>query len=656
MKKDSDKDPIQRGPSFNSPDSVSALKVVVSCPACRTEFDAGTAIQQVVEEQAGAQVAAKQAELKKKEADLTKGQTDLEAQVLQRLDEERSKLSEAARLAVREDFAVQLEAKEAEVAASRNKLKAAQQRELEFLLKKRELDDQAAELKLALQRQLEVERTAIREAMQAQADQQRRTALADQETQLTALRQAAEAAKVREQALSKKAAELAQAQASLDAKVSQRVEAERAKLTEQAQVAAREEFAAQLGAKEAEAADSRGKLQAAQQRELEVLVQKRKLEDDTAALNLTIEQRIGEERERIKLYASTQVKEQMELKLREKELLMQGMREQMENMKRKMDQGSQQAQGEAQELLLEDQLRWAFPTDIIQGVGKGLEGADILQIVRDPQGRECGSILWESKRTKTWVDGWVPKLLIDRARENATIAALATQALPKGITSIGQRDDVWVCGFPFAVPMAMLLRQGLIETSMARESMKNKQDKQSILYSYLTGPEFRGRLSSVVYVGGQLLGNLSDERKAMGKLWTERERLLWVAMAGIQGIQSDLQTIAGSDIMVLPPSDEGIRTLQSLSNSIPSAMPEVADSLIPDSGDVTGDGAREKKDAIFLSSLAQMGGKARNTALRAALGETEADYHETQQRLVSRKLIVGGSGPRGTVRLKGKAA
>ncbi len=653
MNKDFNNNNIQRGPSLASADSLSALKVVVACPVCRAEFDVGTAIQQVVEEQAGAQVAARQAELKKQEADLAKGQAALEEQVRQRVEGERAKISEKALVAAREELSAKLEASEAEAAETRIKLRVSQERELELHAQRRALDDQAAEVRLTFTRQLEADRTALREAFQVQAEQQQQAALSAQEAELTALRQAAQATKAMEQSLLKKAEALAQAELSMDDLVHRRVQADRAKLSEQAQAAAREEFAARLEAKDREAADSRAKLQAAQARELELQAQKRKLEDDTASLDLTIEQRIGEERERIRLYATTKAKEQMDLAIREKELLMQGMRDQMETMRRKLDQGSQQAQGEAQELLLEELLRQAFPSDSFQAVAKGVEGADVLQVVRDAQGRECGSVLWESKRTKSWVEAWVPKLHGDRAQENATIAALATQAMPKGITNIGQVDGAWVCAFSHAVPMAMLLRQGLLDTAMARRSMDNAHEKMAILYHYLNGSEFQGRVGAVVYAGNQLLNNLSDERKAMGKLWTERERLLWLAMGGMQGLQSDLQAIAGTEIQVLPPSDEGIRKLEALAASIPLPIPMAT--VPPTIGEATvlGSGeALEGREVLFLAALTGLGGKAGNAALREALSMSEAEYEDTKQRLVLKNRIILARGRGGSIRLR----
>ncbi len=647
-----------RGRSDDSVKSVNALKVMVSCPACMTQFDAATTIQQVLEDHAGAQVAARQAKLMQKEAELAKGQAAMEAtveeQVSQRLDTERTKLSETARAAIREEFVAQIQAKEDEAAEIRKKLKDAQKKELDVMAQKRQLEAQEAELQLEFQRKLEAERKAIRESMQAQADQQRQTALAAQEAELTALRRSTEAAKTQEKELARQAAELAREKANVEALVSKRIEAERGALSAKAQAVAREDFAAQLEAKESEAAASRTKLQAAAKKELEFLQEKRQLEEATAELDLTVERRISKERQQIRQDATTKAQEQMELALRQKELLVEDMRDKMEKMKRRLDQGSQQAQGEAQELLLEEQLRQAFPVDLFREVAKGVEGADVLQTVRDAQGRECGTILWESKRTKNWAEAWLAKLQADRARENASIAALATQALPKGIAGIGLLDDVWVCAFSDAVPLALVLRQWMMETAVVRRSLENQQDKRGMVYAYLTSSEFRSRVTAVVYAWRQMLEGHFNERKAMEKLWAERERLLRMAMAGMQGLQGDLQAIAGAEIEMLPASEEGIRELEFISDA--TQVPSISTAVLEPLGDASaanlpvGETATSKEER-FLAALSHMGGKATNSSLRETLKMTGADYEETKLHLVFRGMVISGQGRAG-VRLQ----
>ena len=540
------------------------MKVMVHCPACQHEFDAGAAIQQQVEQQAASQVAAREQELRVKEETLAHAKSELDAQVRRQLETERAKLRTQAQAAAREEVDAQLKARDAETAEIRDKLKAAQAQEFQFLEQKRQLEDQAAELKLTVQRQLEAERDGIRKTVLAQAAEQHRAESAGKDQELAALRATAEAAKAREAELAAQTAALAKAKTDFAAEARQQLEAERAKLREQAQAAAREELDTQLKARDAETAEIRDKLKAAQVRELDFLKQKQLLEEKTAEVELTIQRRIEEERQQIRQDATAKVQEQLTLTLRDKELLIERMKTEMDGLQRKLNQGSQQAQGEAQELVLEDQLRQAFPTDLFREVAKGVEGADVIQLVRDADGRDCGTILWESKRTKAWTDGWLAKLQSDRARELATIAALATQAMPKGITSIGQMEGVWICAFSHAVPMAMLLRQGMQEAAAARKSMEGQKDKMSLIYAYLTGNEFRSRATAVTDAWTKMLDSLNGERRAMEKIWRERERWMSSAMGGMQGIHRDLQTIAGANIQFLPATNDGLGELEAL--------------------------------------------------------------------------------------------
>ena len=366
----------------------------------------------------------------------------------------------------------------------------------------------------------------------------------------------------------------------------------------------------------------------------------------------------------------------MTLTLRDKELLIERMKTEMDGLQRKLNQGSQQAQGEAQELVLEDQLRQAFPTDLFREVAKGVEGADVIQLVRDADGRDCGTILWESKRTKAWTDGWLAKLQSDRARELATIAALATQAMPKGITSIGQMEGVWICAFSHAVPMAMLLRQGMQEAAAARKSMEGQKDKMSLIYAYLTGNEFRSRATAVTDAWTKMLDSLNGERRAMEKIWRERERWMSSAMGGMQGIHRDLQTIAGANIQFLPATNDGLGELEALAAGGPAPaelQPELAmDGAPPASAPLPPafpPGApapvgplqltpaeRGDYEARFIAQLTELGGKAGNKSLREALAMNETDYEEIKTRLMAQNRIRAGHGRGGSVLLPSCAA
>ncbi len=199
------------------------------------------------------------------------------------------------------------------------------------------------------------------------------------------------------------------------------------------------------------------------------------------------------------------------------------MQRQIEELKRKAEQGSQQLQGEVQETELESLLRARFPCDTIEPVPKGEFGGDVLQLVPGPLGQPCGTILWESKRTKNWSDGWLAKLRDDQRAAKADVALLVSQALPKGVETFDYLDGVWVTDYRCAIPVAMAVRQSLVELASARQVGEGQQTKMSMVYQYLTGPRFRQRVEAIVEKFTDMQDDLKRERTTMTRLWAKRE-------------------------------------------------------------------------------------------------------------------------------------
>tara|TARA_Y100000588_G_C14077444_1_gene848570 strand:+ start:669 stop:1058 length:390 start_codon:yes stop_codon:yes gene_type:complete len=129
---------------------------------------------------------------------------------------------------------------------------------------------------------------------------------------------------------------------------------------------------------------------------------------------LEITRRIDQEREQIRKQAIQLAQEQNELKQAEKDQMITGLRKQIDELKFRVEQGSRQIQGEVQEIALENLLANAFPSDVIEPVAKGIRGADVIQRVFDHHGHNCGAILWESKRTKSWSNKWLSKAIDDQ--------------------------------------------------------------------------------------------------------------------------------------------------------------------------------------------------------------------------------------------------
>jgi len=290
------------------------------------------------------------------------------------------------------------------------------------------------------------------------------------------------------------------------------------------------------------------KLAEAQKAQAEVIRKQRELDDAKREMELTIEKKVQESLGSAREQGRKDAEEKLKLAVSEKELTISSMQKQIEELKRRAEQGSQQLQGEVQELELELLLRSKFPVDTIEPVAKGEFGGDALQRVNNTFGQMCGSILWESKRTKNWSDGWLTKLRDDQRTAKAEIAVLVTQALPKDVDTFHFIDGVWVTHPRAAIPVALMLRHTLIEITSARQSLAGQQTKTEMIYHYLTGPRFKQRVEAIVEAFSSMQEDLDKEKKAITKQWSKREEQISRVMTSTVGMYGDLQGIAGKSL------------------------------------------------------------------------------------------------------------
>lgn len=290
------------------------------------------------------------------------------------------------------------------------------------------------------------------------------------------------------------------------------------------------------------------KLAEAQKAQAEMLRKQRELDDAKRELDLTVEKRVQAGLTASRDQARKEADEEHRLKLKEKDEQLLSMQNKIEELKRKAEQGSQQMQGEVQELELESLLGDKFPHDRIEPVPKGEFGGDILQRVQGPQGQACGTILWESKRTKNWSDGWLVKLRNDQRAAKAEIAIIVSQALPQEVDSFDVIDGVWVCHSSAALPVAVTLRHSLLEVAAVRQASEGQQTKMELVYQYLTGPQFRQRVQAIVEGFSTMQDDLNKEKKAIMKQWSKRETQIERVIQATVGMYGDLQGIAGRSL------------------------------------------------------------------------------------------------------------
>jgi hypothetical protein len=205
-------------------------------------------------------------------------------------------------------------------------------------------------------------------------------------------------------------------------------------------------------------------------------------------------------------------------------------------------------QGEVQELEPENLLRGKFPFDSIDPVPKGEFGGDVLHRIINAGGQPGGTILWESKRTKNWSDTWLAKLREDQRTAKAEIAVIVSQILPKGVETFEIVEGVWVTHPRAALPVAFILRQSLLELSLARQVSEGQQTKTEMVYQYLTGPRFRQRVEAIVEAFSTMQDDLDKERKVIMKQWAKPEEQIERVMGATVGMYGDLQGIAGKSL------------------------------------------------------------------------------------------------------------
>jgi hypothetical protein len=331
----------------------------------------------------------------------------------------------------------------------------------------------------------------------------------------------------------------------IEAQVADRLAGERARLAAEVRREIEEKSALDVAALKEQLDESKKKIAVFREEELRLRKEKADLEEAKEALKLQVARQIDEERKVIQSDAEKRLLEQYRLREAEKDKVIEDLKRKAEDLQRKAEAGSQQLQGEVAELSLEEVLAASFPMDSIEEVAKGVRGADVIQRVCGPAGRDCGTLIWESKRTKAWSDGWLDKLKEDQREVKAEMAILVSSVLPRGVRGFERVEGVWVCEHALATCLAHALRAGLIEVAAAKLSVMGKNEKMEMLYEYLSGPAFRQQIEAMVEAFTTMQQDLKKEKTAMEKIWAKREKQIERVVRNVTRMYGGMEGIIG---------------------------------------------------------------------------------------------------------------
>ena len=240
-----------------------------------------------------------------------------------------------------------------------------------------------------------------------------------------------------------------------------------------------------------------------------------------------LSKRLNEEKERL----GKALAEQNELKFKQKDEQLEVLKKQLNEAQRRIEQGSEQLQGETQELAIEAWLREKFVFDVIDEVKKGANGADVMQIVNTREAQNCGKIYYESKRTKNFSNEWIEKFKADMRASGADVGVLVSEARPRELERMGLIDGVWVCNY-----------------EEIKNSAQNRSNKMEMLYSYLVSNEFKMRIEAIVEGFSAMSEELEREKNAMKRIWKSREKQIEKVRDNAIEMFGSIKGIAGNAI------------------------------------------------------------------------------------------------------------
>jgi hypothetical protein len=527
----------------------------VKCPKCEHEFKLADALSTTVREELRREALAEANERLKQEFDAAVAKAKVSAE-----QAAQARISDA----------------ESQAKAVLEKLRAAESNELALRKQREALAQEKSAMELTIQRRVDEERKQAEDRARAEAETRMEAQIQLVRAELNAKSARLEAAEKLELEAHKKQQAADEQMRQIEMTVEKQVAEKAQVLATAARAAADRDWDAKVKAAAAALEAKDEKLRQAEQAELQARQLKVQADEALRQAELTVVRRLDEERAKVRESALRERDDEYRLKLGEKEKTIEDMRKQVEELRRKGDSSSQQLVGEVLERDVKAQLREAFPGDEFDSIAKGQSGADLLQKVKTPGGKICGTILWETKRTKSWVKDWLPKLREDQRAKTASLAVLVTETLPEGVNLFEHMNNVWVTGFAASMPMAHALRSGLIAEARARTAAENPASKMELAYAYLTGPEFTQRIQGMLEPVCDMKKDLEKEKTVLQKQWGTREKQIERVVNNMSMLYGSLQGTIGSSLPVV----KGLSfDAEETSNGVALLEPPANDSL-----------------------------------------------------------------------------
>ena len=331
-------------------------------------------------------------------------------------------------------------------------------------------------------------------------------------------------------------------------KLAKKLKENRGELEQSLKKKIEEEQAGQIQSLQDELAAKSNQVRELHKSKATIEILKREKEEIKDKIELEAEKKLTKQlrEEAQKIRKSEQSK--IRLQLSEREQVINQLNDQLQEAQRKAAQGSMQLQGEVQELAIEEWLAEQFPLDTIEEIKKGQRGADCLQIVNTPAHPKCGSIYYESKRTKSFHPSWIEKFKADIREKNADIGVLVTESMPRGMDRLGSKDGIWICSFDEFKGLCVVLRESVIQISSAIGAQENKGDKMNMLYDFLTSNEFRLQVEAIVEGFDQMKSDLEREKRSMQGMWKKREKQIEKVLLNTGNMYSSIKGIAGDTV------------------------------------------------------------------------------------------------------------